>query len=90
MKLNLVWLIGRSNLAIPLQTRDCIDERRMHPGFKRSLALRGGDNVSRRLFHYAEPIELQLTEDRCFPRARRASEDESSLTLRDYDAFSCA
>jgi hypothetical protein len=58
VKLNVVWLIGRSNLAIPLQIRDCVDERGMLPGFKRSLALRGGDKVRRRLFDYAEPVEL--------------------------------
>jgi len=58
VKLNFIWLIRRSNLTVPLQMSDCIDERGMSPGFNRSLRMRGSDNVSSRLFDYAEPLEF--------------------------------
>jgi hypothetical protein len=58
VKLNLIWLIRCSNLTISLQTSDNIDERGMSPGLNRSLGVRGGDDVSSRLFDYAEPVEL--------------------------------
>ena len=78
VKLNLVRLIRRSNLAVPLQMSDCIDERGVSPGFNRSLRMRGSDDVSSRLFDYAEPVEFQLTDDRCLPCTRRAGDDEPS------------
>ena len=58
MKLNLIRLIRRSNLTVPLQMGDSINERGMHPGLNRSLGLRGGDDVSSCLFDYAEPVEF--------------------------------
>jgi hypothetical protein len=48
----------RSNLTVPLQIGDYINERRMRPGLNRSLRLRGGDDVSTGLFDYAEPVEF--------------------------------
>src|SRR5260221_638237 len=57
---------------------DCINERVMRPGLDRSLGLRGGDDVGSRLFDYAEPVELQLTDDRRLPCTRRAGDDEPS------------
>ena len=58
VKLNLVGLIRRSNLTVPLQISDYINERGMRPGLNRSLGLRGGDDVSSCLFDYAEPVEF--------------------------------
>ena len=58
VKLNLIRLIRRSNLTVPLQTGDGIDERRMSPGFDRTLRMRGGDDVGGCLFDYAEPVEF--------------------------------
>ncbi len=58
MKLDLIGLIRRSNLTVPLQIGDFINERGMRPGFNLSLGLRGGDDVSGCLFDYAEPIEF--------------------------------
>lgn len=50
VKLNLIWLIRRSNLAVLLQISDYINERGMGPGLKRSLRL-GGRRVSMSLRH---------------------------------------
>ncbi len=58
VKLNLIWLIRRSNLTVPLQISDYTNERGMRPGLNRSLGLRGGDDVSICLFDYTEPVEL--------------------------------
>jgi len=58
VKLNLIRLIRRSNLTVPLQVSDCIDERGMSPGFNCSLAVRRGDDIRSRLFDYAEPFDL--------------------------------
>ena len=73
VKLNLIRLIGCSNLTVPLHISDFINERGMSPGLNRSLGLRGGDDVSSCLFDYAEPVEFELADDRCLPSARRAS-----------------
>jgi hypothetical protein len=48
----------------------------MRPGLCYSLGLRSGDDVSRSLFDYAEPLALQLTDDRCLPCTWRAGDDE--------------
>lgn len=58
VKLNLIRLIRRSNLTVPLQIGDQINARGMRPGLNRSLSLRGGDDISSGLFDYAEPVEL--------------------------------
>ena len=58
VKLNLIWLMRRSNLTVPLQISDHINERRMHPGLNRSLGLRSGEEISRCLFDDAEPVEF--------------------------------
>src|SRR5580692_7131864 len=78
VELNLVWLMGRSNLAIPLQPGDRIKKRGIRPWFDRSLRLRHGDHLRSRLFDHAEPIEFQPAKDRRLPRPRRASKNESS------------
>ena len=67
VKLDLIWLIRRWNLTVPLQISDYINERGTRPGLNRSLGLRGGEDASSCHFDYAEPIEFQLTEDRCLP-----------------------
>ena len=71
MKLNLIRLIRRSNLTVPLQTRDSIDEPVMHPRLIDSFGIRGRDDIRSRLFHDVEPGEFQLTEDRRLPRPAR-------------------
>jgi hypothetical protein len=48
----------------------------MSPEFNRSVGLRGGDDVGSCLFDHAEPIELQLTDDRGLPSTGRAGDDE--------------
>ena len=48
----------------------------MRPGLNGSLGLRGGDDVSGCLFDYAEPVEFQLTDDRCLACAGGAGDDE--------------
>jgi len=58
VKLNLIWLIRRSNLTVPLQMSNGIIERGMSPRFNRSMRRRGGDDVSSCLFDYAEPVEF--------------------------------
>jgi hypothetical protein len=58
VKLKLIGLIRRSNLTVPLQISDYINERGIRPGLNRSSGLRGGDHVGSRLFDYAEPIEF--------------------------------
>ena len=58
MKLNLIGLMRRPDLAVPLQLSDCVNEPGMRPGLNRSLGLRGGDDVRSCLFDYAEPVEL--------------------------------
>jgi hypothetical protein len=58
VKLNLIRVIGRSNLTVLLQTSDCINEGRMSPELNRPLVVRGSDDVSGRLFDYAEPVKL--------------------------------
>ena len=58
VNLNLIRLIGRSNLAVPLQTRDYVDERRIGLWLNGSLGVRGGDDVGSRLLDYAEPVEF--------------------------------
>ena len=78
VKLNCIRLIRRSNLTVPLQMRDGIDERGMSPKFNRSARMRGGDDVSSSLFDYAEPVEFQLTDDRGLARTRCACDDEPS------------
>ena len=45
VELNLVGSMGGSKLTVSLQTGDCVDERRVCPGFNRSLGLGGGDDV---------------------------------------------
>jgi hypothetical protein len=40
--------------------------------------MRGGDDVGGRFFDDAEPVELQLTDDRRLPGSGCASNDESS------------
>src|SRR5689334_9490822 len=62
----------------PLQIVDYINKRGMCAGLNRSSGLRCGDGVSSRLFDYAEPVEFQLTDDRCVPCTRRTSDDERS------------
>lgn len=58
VKLNLIWLIRRSNLTVPLQMSDYINERGIRPGLNRPLGLRGGDDVSGGLFDDAESVEF--------------------------------
>lgn len=58
VKLNLIWLIRRSNLTVPLQMSDFINERGMRPGFNPSLGFRGGDDGSSCLFDHAEAIQF--------------------------------
>src|SRR5262249_23566208 len=78
VKLNLIRLIERSNLTVPLQLRDFINERGMRPGLSGSSGLCVRDDVGRCLFDHAEPDELQLTDDRGLPRAGRAGYNEPS------------
>src|SRR5262245_3755972 len=70
--------MGRTNLTVPLQRRDGVDERRIPPRFERSSRVRGGDDVGRRLFDDAEPVELQLADDRGLTCTGRAGDDEPS------------
>ena len=77
VKLNLVGLIRRPNLTVPLQIGDYINERGVQPGLNRSLGLCGGDDVGSRFFDNAEPVEFQLTDDRRFACTWRAGNDES-------------
>jgi hypothetical protein len=58
VKLNLIGLTGSSNLSGPLQLGDCINERGVRPGLNQSLGVRHGDDVSSRLFDYAEPVKF--------------------------------
>ncbi len=58
VKLNLIRLIRRSNLAVLLQVRDGFEEGRMKPGFVVALCMLGCDDVGSRLFDYAESIKL--------------------------------
>jgi hypothetical protein len=58
VKLNLIRLIRCSNLTVPLQMSDCINERGMSPGFNRSLCMLDGDDISSCLFDYAESVEF--------------------------------
>ena len=58
VKLDLVGLMGRSNLTVSLQSGDSVDERRVRPGFDRSLGLGGGDDVCGGFFDYAEAVEF--------------------------------
>lgn len=58
MKLNLIGVISRSNLTVPLQISDYVNERGMRPGLSRSLVLRGGDDVCSCLFDNAESVEF--------------------------------
>lgn len=78
VKLNFNRPISRVKLPVFLQTGDSIQERRISPWLKRPLRMFGGDDIGSRLFHDAEPVELQLTNNRCFSGARRASDDEPS------------
>jgi hypothetical protein len=79
VKLSLIRLARRSHLTVSLQIHDNINEPRgMRSGLNRSLGECGGDDVSSCLFDYAEPVEFQLTDDRCFPCAWRAGNDEPS------------
>lgn len=55
---------------MPLQTGNCINERRLHPWLNGSLRMRRSDDVSSRLFHDAEPVEFQLADNRRLSRAR--------------------
>jgi hypothetical protein len=50
----------------------------MRPGLNGSVGLCCGDDVSSCLFDYAEPVEFQLTDDRCLPCTWRAGDDEPS------------
>jgi len=78
VKLNLIRLIGRSNLTVPLQLRDFINERGMRPGLSGSSGLCVRDDVGCCLFDHAEPDELQLTDDRGLPCTGRAGYNEPS------------
>jgi hypothetical protein len=40
--------------------------------------MRGSDDVSSRLFDYAEPVEFEQTDDRGLACTRRAGDDEPS------------
>jgi hypothetical protein len=57
VKLDLIWLIRRSNLTVPLQISDYVNERGMRS--------RGGDDASSCLFDYAEPIAPMLVAREC-------------------------
>jgi len=78
MKLNFIRFTAGSNQTVPLQASDRIDKGGMSPEFSSSLRLRGGYDVSRRLFDDREPIEFPLTDDRRLPRSRRTGDDEPS------------
>jgi len=76
MELYLVRLARRANQPSSLQISDRIDERRMRPWFCDTLCLLECDDVGSRLFYHAEAIQLQLTNDRCLPRAGRSRQYE--------------
>ena len=78
VKLNVVRLTRRSNLTVPLQLGGYFYERRVRPGLNLSPGVRGGNNVGSSLFHDAESVKFQLTNDRCLSSAGRASDDEPS------------
>ena len=81
VKLHLVRFARRSNLPPSLQGDNRIDERRMLPRFGNALRVLQGNDISSRLLDNAKTVKLQLTDDRCLPRAGSPGQ---------YEPFHCS
>ena len=81
MKLQLVRLTGRTNLTLPLERNDRIDERGVLPRLRNTGRLRSRYDVSRRLFNHAKAIKFQLPDDGRFAGARCPGHDEPEHKL---------
>jgi hypothetical protein len=60
MKLNFYGLGRRSNLPLPLQAGDRINERAIRPRLRNTLCLPQRDYIRGCLFDHAKAFELQL------------------------------
>jgi hypothetical protein len=72
-----IRLTRRAKQPPSLQISKRADERGKRPWFRDSLRLRECNDVSRSLFDDAETVKLELTEYRCFSRARGPGQYET-------------
>lgn len=76
MKLNLTRLIRRSNLTVPLQIDDCVNERGCLQSSTVPRACAAAMTSVAASSITTKPVEFQLTDDRHLPCTRRAGDDE--------------